>query len=139
MPTTKDKLEFTWAMARHTQATVRQCEALMRYAGTLQRLAKDQCNREWTERDQAKRDRMKAKVTELCTAITGFTGKDSDTCSCGVLIKVHRSWRHPPQPIAQTSTCAPVLFCDPRGCVLKIRVPDGFVNDAANEGIVVPS
>jgi hypothetical protein len=44
MTTTKDKLEFAMLMARHTRATLRQVQALMRYAGTLQRLAEDDCN-----------------------------------------------------------------------------------------------
>ena len=28
---------------------------------------------------------------------------------------------------------------DPRGCVVKIQVPDGYTNDFGNEGICVPA
>jgi len=31
-----------------------------------------------------------------------------------------------------------ILGGDPRGCVVKIKVPDGFTNDFGNEGICVP-
>jgi hypothetical protein len=31
-----------------------------------------------------------------------------------------------------------ILGGDPRGCVVKIQVPDGFTNDFGNEGICVP-
>lgn len=114
MPTTKDKLEFTHAMARHTRATVRQCEALMRYATTLQRLAEDQCNREWTERDELKRGRIQVKVSDLCHEMT--------------LAMELRNGR-----------VEPIFANDPRGAVLKIRVPDGFSDDGNGEGICVPS
>lgn len=107
--TTKDKLEFVHAMARHTRATLRQCEALMRYAATLQRLAEDDCNGYARitdqERADAKQERIKVKVMEIC-------------CE---------------------ADCAALFSSDPRGTVLKIRVPDGFTNDFGGEGICVPS
>lgn len=113
---TKDKLEFTHALARHTQATVRQCEALMRYAGTLQRLAEDDCNVATDEmglaKRESKRQHIQAMVIAQCICLTN----------------------------KGEGECMPLFSGDPRGAVLKIRVPDGFVNDApANEGIVVPS
>lgn len=112
--TTKDKLEFTHAMARHTRATVRQCEALMRYAATLQRLAEDDCNRSADDvglaRRWAKRKHIQDKVRQLCIEI----GENDPTLS-------------------------PYFQNDPRGAVLKIRVPDGYTNDMGREGICVPS
>lgn len=106
MTTTKAKLEFVHAMARHTRATVRQCEALMRYAATLQRLAEAACNREMTQREILQEERIMAKVI----AIT-----------------------------AELELELPVFSDDPRGAVLKIRVPDGYTNDLGGEGICVPS
>lgn len=158
--TTKHKLEFTHAMARHTRATVRQCEALMRYAGTLQRLA------EW-ERNEAMSDiehnawaekcaRIRQKVTELCEEIrasetfslryalsnieTNLTGRDYP----------HERWnsslKYAKEALAGEYSdsalgecCVPVFSGDPRGCVLKIRVPDGFSDTGDGEGIGVPA
>lgn len=65
MTTTKEKLEFVYAMARHTRATVRQCEALMRYAATLHRLAETACNRELTEREIRKEENVMAKAIAI--------------------------------------------------------------------------
>jgi|SRR5579859_868977 len=65
MTNTKAKLEFVWAMARYTSATVRQCEELMRYAGTLWRL-----ERYHSLASIAKRERLRGRVTELCWEIT---------------------------------------------------------------------
>ena len=113
MTTTKAKLEFVHAMARHTRATVRQCEALMRYAGTLQRLAEDQCNREWTERDERKRTNIVRKVADVCAELTASNeGK-------GYIVPIHSR--------------------DPRGAVLKIRVPSGYSDSFGGEGICVPA
>ena len=44
MAATRDKLTFTHAMARHTSATVRQCEALMRLAQGIKREHYNTCN-----------------------------------------------------------------------------------------------
>lgn len=118
MPTTKDKLEFTHAMARHTKATVRQCEALMRYAATLQRLAEDDCNVATDgyglARRADKRLRIKQKVMDLCKETIRGEGETA---------------------IAPV----PIFSSDPRGAVLKIRVPSGWSNDFGREGIVVPA
>lgn len=115
--TTKDKLEFTHAMARHTQATVRQCAALMRYAGTLQRLAEDDCNVATDEEGQKRRDAKKLRIAnhvlDVCNAIGPLREGKSLTL--------------------------PIFSGDPRGAVLKIRVPDGYSNSFAGEGICVPS
>lgn len=115
--TTKDKLEFTHAMARHTRATVRQCEALMRYAGTLQRLAEDDCN--------------------VATDDVGLINKRLDKRDCirervqDIIDDLNKS--------TDMLGHAAVYSGDPRGAVLKIRVPDGFTNDMGKEGICVPS
>lgn len=116
MTTTKQKCEFYFHLARHTRATPGQVQRLLRYAATLQRLAVDQCNREWTERDERKRLHIRAKVAEVCQEITCIAANGRDT-ACAV----------------------PVHSNDPRGCVLKIRVPDGFSDSLGGEGICVPA
>lgn len=97
--TTHDKLEFALLMGRHTRATVRQCKALMRYAGTLWRLERDH-----SLGSIAKRDRIRRKVTELCGEIAGDPKPREDGL-----------------PRTYPATCWPVFT----GAVLKIRVPDG--------------
>jgi hypothetical protein len=126
MTTTKDKLEFALVMGRHTRATLRQAQALMRYAGTLQRLAEDDCNVATDDAGQQRRNRKRGKigkrVAELCGEIQGIPDpNDPDT------------------PKTYNEVCIPVFSGDPRGAVLKIRVPDGFTNDMGREGICVPS
>lgn len=116
MPTTKDKLEFTHAMARHTKATVRQCEALMRYAATLQRLAEDDCNVATDDEGQKQRDDKRLHIRGKVHEVLMNIGADEND-----------KW------------CHPVFSNDPRGAVLKIRVPDGHTTDWGREGIVVPS
>lgn len=130
MTSTKSKLEFTHAMARHTRATVRQCEALMRYAATLQRLAEDDCNLDDGEAGQLrrseKRRRIQRKVTGVCKGASSY---HLDTCYGGLDCAC---------PINATDL-QPIFSSYPRGAVLKIRVPDGYTNDWGKEGIVVPS
>jgi hypothetical protein len=105
MTNTKSKLAFVWAMGRHSRATVRQCEALMRYAATLQRLAEDDCNYLWTDVQERKRRSLTNKAMELCCELD----------------------------------CVAIFSSDPRGAVLKIRVPSGYSDSFGGEGIVVPS
>src|SRR5690348_15264448 len=72
MPTTKDKLLFVAAMSRATSATVRQCEALLRYSTTLKQIAEwERCDRalDNTEAYRVKRDRIWHKVAALCRDI----------------------------------------------------------------------
>jgi len=129
MATTKDKLIFTHAMARHTSATVRQCEALMRFAHTFKQVT------EWAAIEPAKgaaydrkRLRIANKIGRVCEEITGFTGKSGDTCSCGLPVKAHARANHSPWPIAAMGACVPI-FAD---ATVTVRVPGG-------EGIVVPA
>lgn len=124
MPSTKAKLEFVWAMARNTKATVRQCEALMRYAGTLQRLAEHECNEPWTEADELKRGRIQDKVylitRELEDAARAEEPQHGDVAR-------------------RRAICSPVFSNDPRGAVLKIRVPSGWSDSFGGDGICVPA
>lgn len=85
--TPKDCLEFVHAMARHTQA-VRQCEALMRYAGTLNRLDVDRCNVPWTDKLEHKRKRIEAKVLGLCKELDAIPIFSYEPMANAFVIKV---------------------------------------------------
>lgn len=104
--TTRDKLEFVYAMAKHSTATHHDCQRLLRYGATYQRLMTDACNvPNLGERYLRKVERTKAAIRKLCDSF-GCTAK---------------------------------LSGDPRGCTVKVTVPDGYANDFDNEGICVPT
>src|SRR5260370_28475774 len=68
MVTTKDKLEFVYAMAKHSTLTLHDCQRIMRYAATIQRLAETACNRELTPSELHKQLRMIDKLHKLCAS-----------------------------------------------------------------------
>jgi len=83
-------------------------------------------------RRESKRDRMRAKVTELVLSIQGdnFT---PDYEQYAPESEIEGIW------MKDLTKCVPVFLGDPRGAVLKIRVPDGHTTDMGREGICVPS
>jgi hypothetical protein len=106
MVTTKEKLEFVFAMAKHANnTTLHECQRLMRYAATLQRLAETACNRELTVAEIRKEERIQMDVIAILAP----------------------------------HDCEVKFGGDPRGCVVKIVVPDGYTNDWGAEGICVPA
>lgn len=153
MTTTKVKLEFVHAMARNTKATVRQCETLMRFAATLQRLAEDDCNVPADDaglaRREAKRNRIQRKVTELCGDLAQArydVVRNHCTVSANLEFIDAQSLRDSLLEQFPNDDCqivnmgvVPLFQNDPRGAVLKIRVPSGYTNDFGGEGICVPS
>lgn len=105
MVTTKDKLEFVYAMTKHSTVTLNDCYRIMRYAATCQRLAETACNRELSVQEIRKDENCMAEIIAILA----------------------------PQD------CAANFQGDPRGCVVKITVPDGYTNDWGKEGICVPA
>jgi hypothetical protein len=144
--TTRDKLEFVHAMARATSATVRQCEALLRYARTFKQVT------EWAaiepEKGAAydrKRLRIANKIGRVCEEIrageafslryhlesikTNLTGRDYPQG------RWQRSLQYANEALAgDFSDAALGKLCLPvfDGALITVRVPGG-------EGIVVPS
>lgn len=106
MVRTKDKLEFIFAMARHSNASLNDCIRIMRLATTLQSLAETACNRELTEFETRKQKRVTNSLVAIASA------------RLGCIVKCHG---------------------DPRGCVVKLQVPDGYTNDWGSEGVCVPA
>jgi hypothetical protein len=66
---TKDKLEFVFAMAKHSDATLYDCQRLMRYGATFGQLCETACNRKLTEKESAKQDRIAHKIMDLVNSI----------------------------------------------------------------------
>ena len=105
MITTKDKLEFVYAMAKHSGATLADMQRLLRWAATYQRLAETACNRELEPKEEKRKENARKAISERL--------------------------RH--------FSCKATFQGDPRGCCVKIQVPDGYTNDWGKEGICVPA
>lgn len=103
--TTRDKLEFVYAMAKHSTATMAQLQRLLRYGATYARFATDACNRQLTVAEERKWNNVRGRINIIC-----------DRFGCTVHYQN-----------------------DPRGCTVKVVVPDGYTNDFGNEGICVPT
>lgn len=105
MVSTNDKMEFMFAMAKHSNVTQHDLKRILRMAATVQRLAETACNRELTEQEIRKDEKLQMDIIAILA----------------------------PQD------CEVKFSGDPRGCVVKIQVPDGYTNDWGKEGICVPA
>lgn len=110
--TTKDKLQFALSLGRHTKATVRQVQELLRYAGTLKQLAADDYERRKVDVNDRYNDKKRLRIAN----------KIGDICEQMSLEERLEGQGDPKRIILP-------LFSGPR---LKIRVPSG-------EEICVPS
>lgn len=123
--TTKDKLAFALELGRHTKATVRQVQELLRYAGTLHRLTD-------TEWGRAKRAHIQRKVKELCSDLAEQR-YDVVRNYCTIASNLdlldaqdlRDSWlEHNPDVDCQIVDMGVTLVFN--GAHLKIRVPSGL-------------
>lgn len=119
MVTTKDKLEFVYAMARHSSLPLGAMYRLMRYAATYQRIMEHHCNGTCPYQHTGE---------SKGTVIT-----DDDVC-----VKAERIEKWIINELS-TYECKAQFSGDPRGCCVKITVPDGYTNDMGQEGICVPA
>lgn len=67
--TTKDKLEFTYAMAKHSAATLGDIQRLMRYGASIKAFAEIACNRELTHKEILREENLFAKVIQILAPI----------------------------------------------------------------------
>lgn len=115
--TTRDKLEFVYAMAKHSDASIGDLQRLMRYASTHNRIATHHCNGDCPYKHSS----------ELAGRETDDWCKKQATVETAITKLVH-------------SFGALVHFGgDPRGCTVKVVVPDGYTNDFGREGVCVPT
>jgi hypothetical protein len=103
--TSKDKMEFAYAMAKHSTVTQRECLRLLRLAATVQRLATEACNRALTPKEVRKDEKVQMDIIAILAP----------------------------------HDCEAKFQGDPRGCCVKVVVPDGYTNDWGREGICVPA
>jgi hypothetical protein len=128
----KDRYEFVHLFMKHanlngnTEYDLQQAaQRLLRYGATLGRIAVDDCNgpgypngltpEQYNRIDarwEAYMDKQHAKEERINVKVTELCAKFG---------------------------CKPVFSGDPRGCVLKIGMPDGFNNSWGGEGLCVPT
>lgn len=114
--TTKDKMEFAYLMAHHSGATMGQLQRLLRYGASYHSVQERHCNGD-------------CPYPHLPTRAGG------ENCSKEMaleikMLEIVKSWG---------SDFAIKFGGDPRGCTVKIVVPDGYTNDWGREGICVPT
>lgn len=133
----RDREEFVSIMTEeHVPLDV--IQALMRAGTSLHRIAELQCSSEAADRDRV-----------LCPGDKGHPG----TCLCRDYGDFDGSGAHGKVPrinvreaqiearvrkLCEKHGLVPVFQGDPRGAVLKIKVPSGRTNDWGREGVCVP-
>jgi hypothetical protein len=121
--TTKDKLIFVAAMSRHTSATVRQCEALMRFAHTFKQVT------EWAAIEPEKGaayDRKRLRIANRILNVCNDIGPTHVKVPHG---RCPHCKHYGEDCTGRNESLTKPVF---EGAVLTISVPGG-------EGIVVPS
>lgn len=86
--TTRDKLEFVYAMAKHTDASIGDLQRLMRYASTHQRLVTGDCNRGLTPAEVAKQFHVCKRITDLVNSVKCGVVFSGDPRGCTVKVVV---------------------------------------------------
>lgn len=113
-------------IARLARAGVRPDDArkLLRYARTLHRLAEAQCNGDWPARDPAFCPECDGQTY---TGSIGFDAKRCERCDGRGMTNAadRKSWstERSVRQICTRLGIEPEFSGDPRGCVLKLRVP----------------
>jgi hypothetical protein len=67
--TSKDKMEFAFAMARHSTATLNQIQRLLRFGATHGRLAETECNRQLTDAEIRKQENIQMDIIAICAEL----------------------------------------------------------------------
>lgn len=155
----RDREEFVSIMAKEgVNLTV--ARLLMRQATTLQRLAELECSSEAADRDRVPcpetgkgRPREgKTGRAEMCLCEHWRSQDGMRGCGCAdpmnpdqhhkvprIAVKEAQTRRRVERLCSQhTPRLEPVFGGDPRGAVLKIKVPSGRTNDGGQEGVCVP-
>lgn len=121
--------------------------ALCRAATTLHRLAEAQCNGDWPAdngerkvvecsrceslwmRSSMRQDRKAPKITGPGESKPRWVPLICQDCATQDRVRA----------LLAPYNIAPIFQGDPRGCVLKLKVPSGTTNDWGREGICVPA
>ena len=129
--------------------------SLMRAAATLHRLAEDECNGVgWRDSDMPGGPRHYLRISAPGPMQTACGEAVASAENVPVTIRATKQWSRVTCPSCQvtrvelriTRICAsytvapivPIFNGDPRGAVLKLKVPSGRTNDLGQEGVCVP-
>ena len=121
--------DFIAAMAREGVATYK-CRTLLGAAGKLHRLAEAMCNGDWPC-DNGERP------TKECTECG--LGYAPEAMRRGVCPECRTQTRIKAFVTGLGAGFEAIVNGDPRGAVLKIKVPSGNTDDWGKEGICVPT
>ena len=139
----RDRDEFMAIMAIEG-VPVDAARALMRAGATLHRIAELACNSEAADRDRVACPG--GAETCLCREYGSYEDQPRSSSSVG-------EGRHGTVPrymvqesriearveaLCQRHGLTPIFDGDPRGAVLKLKVPSGRTNDGGREGVCVP-
>lgn len=108
----KEREEFITTMIAEG-LTLPEARLILRHAATLQRLAVTACNVELTPRQKKQEARAQAGIGAICQASLEHT--------------------------IERAGIVPNFSGDPRGAVVKLRVPSGRTNDWGQTGVCVPT
>ena len=123
----REREEFLVAVVKEG-VSIEQGWALLRHARTLHRLAEAQCNGDWPA-DNGQRPTV---VCDNCARAWVPEAVRDQTCpDCRAKAAVRQ--------LLTGMSIEPVFSGDPRGAVLKLRLPSGRTNDWGQDGFCVPS
>ncbi len=141
----KDRDEFIAIMTQEG-VPLDVIRALMRAGTTLHRIAELQCSSEAADRDQVWCPSRKDDAATSCLCRDYGNYDDGNGTIVGILrhgtvprINVQEAQIEARvQKLCAKHGLKPVFNGDPRGAVLKIKVPSGRTNDWGRDGICVP-
>lgn len=104
---------------------------LLRLSATLTRLAEAQCNGDWPANNGE-------KETKECEDCGLYWHPSAFKRYFGETLCVNCRNEKRLAAIVEPLGITPIFNGDPRGCVVKLKVPSGKTNDWGREGICVP-
>jgi hypothetical protein len=148
MSRSRDREEFVAIMVAEGMP-LDVCRAVMRAAASLQRIAELECSSESADRDRVPcpgRQRPLACICEHwrsqdgqrgcgCTSPTGDADKHHPVTR---IARREQSIRSTVERICAPYGIKPDFQGDPRGAVVKLKVPSGRTNDWGRVGVCVP-
>lgn len=85
---TKDKLEFAYLMAKHSDATLHQLQRIMRYGASYKRWSEEACNRELTPQEEKRWINIANRILALCSEFNAQAKLQNDPRGATIKIQV---------------------------------------------------
>lgn len=134
----RDRDEFIVLMAREG-VPVDVARRLMRAGVSLHRIAELQCSSEAADRDRV--PCPGGADTCLCRDYGSYEGIGVPASVHGTVPRINvreAAIKRRVRALCTQHNLVPVFNGDPRGAVLKVKVPSGVTNDWGREGVCVP-